>query len=96
MHFSETFGYRYAYVVCIPRDVFFSLISFDLQLVLVLLRIRQNPYWLVKVELCELLGEMDFKILAFLEEQCTDLRRGVHHYMGVSCSVAGENKGGFA
>ena len=54
------------------------------QLLLVLLRIRNNSYWLVKVELCELLSLVDFKLVSFLEDQCVDLRKGQHHYAGVS------------
>ena len=51
-------------------------------MLLALLRIRNNSYWLVKVELCELLSVLDFKLVAFLEKQCADLRRGQHHYVG--------------
>ncbi len=54
-----------------------------LQLLLSVLRIRNNTYWLVKVELCELLSNIDFKLVSFLEDRSSQLRRGQHHYIGV-------------
>ncbi|XP_041368406.1 huntingtin-like isoform X2 [Gigantopelta aegis] len=52
-----------------------------LDILLDLLEIKSNPYWLVKVELMDLLGGINFKVVNYLESTCSNFSRG-HHFLG--------------
>jgi len=41
----------------------------------------------VKVELLELVADLDMKIVTYLEALCTTVTRGEHHYTGVCISL---------
>ncbi|XP_071090376.1 huntingtin-like isoform X1 [Haliotis cracherodii] len=47
-----------------------------------LLDVKNNPYWLVKVELLELLGGINFKVVCFLGTLCKDHKKGCHNFLG--------------
>ncbi|XP_060084449.1 huntingtin-like [Ylistrum balloti] len=47
-----------------------------------LMEVKDNPYWLVKTELLDLLSGINFKILVHLESCCTLAQRGQHHFLG--------------
>ncbi|XP_033756060.1 huntingtin-like [Pecten maximus] len=53
-----------------------------LLVLLKLMEVRDNPYWLVKTELLELLSSINFKILVHLESCCIAAQRGERHYLG--------------
>ncbi|XP_050396465.2 huntingtin [Patella vulgata] len=53
-----------------------------LQVLLELLEIRNNPYWLVKVELLDIVSSINFKVVAYLENICEEIETGKHHYLG--------------
>ncbi|XP_013398873.1 huntingtin [Lingula anatina] len=46
------------------------------------LQLKSNPYWLVKVELLDLLSEIDFKVVSFLENTCMEVGKDGHHFIG--------------
>ncbi|CAH1783183.1 unnamed protein product [Owenia fusiformis] len=54
-----------------------------LQILLKLLHMKDNPYWLVKVELLEIFGQLDFKLIHYLESISKKLIRGDHGYVGL-------------
>ena len=37
------------------------------------------------MELLELIQSLDFKVIHHLEKACEAVKRGSHHYLGVSC-----------
>jgi hypothetical protein len=45
-------------------------------------QLYSHPYWLVKVELLQLLSDLDFASLAYLEKTFPALSRGEHHFLG--------------
>ncbi|RUS73694.1 hypothetical protein EGW08_018541 [Elysia chlorotica] len=47
-----------------------------------LLHVKANPYWLVKVELLELISCLDFKVISYLEATSPDIVRGDHNFLG--------------
>ncbi|ESO95031.1 hypothetical protein LOTGIDRAFT_160793 [Lottia gigantea] len=53
-----------------------------LQVLLDILEVRNNPYWLVKVELLEVLSSINFKVVSYLENICEEIEIGKHHYLG--------------
>ncbi|XP_066278562.1 huntingtin-like isoform X2 [Branchiostoma lanceolatum] len=53
-----------------------------LRLVLATLGQRDTSYWLGKVELLELLSQVDFKLVKYLEESFPFMRKGDHSYLG--------------
>ena len=36
------------------------------------------------MELLELLGDIDFKLVSYLESICPEVKKGQHHFIGVS------------
>ncbi|XP_061107320.1 huntingtin-like isoform X2 [Conger conger] len=54
-----------------------------LQLVTDLLTLRHCSYWLVRNELLETLGDLDFRLVSFLERKTQHLHKGAHHYTGL-------------
>ncbi|XP_043918860.1 huntingtin isoform X2 [Protopterus annectens] len=54
-----------------------------LQLIIDLLNLKDNSYWLVRTELLETLSEVDFRIVSFLERKAQHLHKGNHHYTGL-------------
>ncbi|XP_006875391.1 PREDICTED: huntingtin [Chrysochloris asiatica] len=54
-----------------------------LQLVIDVLTLKNNSYWLVRTELLETLAEIDFRLVSFLEAKAESLPRGAHHYTGL-------------
>ncbi|XP_055860312.1 huntingtin-like [Biomphalaria glabrata] len=50
-----------------------------------LLIVRSNPYWLVKVELLELIGGLNFKVISYLESVSQDIIKGDHNFLGKMC-----------
>lgn len=54
-----------------------------LQLIIDLLNLKDNSYWLVRTELLETLSEMDFRVVSFLERKAHHLHSGDHHYTGL-------------
>ncbi|XP_078588724.1 huntingtin-like isoform X3 [Branchiostoma floridae x Branchiostoma japonicum] len=53
-----------------------------LRLVLATLGQRDTSYWLGKVELLELLSQVDFKLVKYLEDSFPYMRKGDHSYLG--------------
>ncbi|XP_076466851.1 LOW QUALITY PROTEIN: huntingtin-like [Babylonia areolata] len=53
-----------------------------LQLLLDLIKVKANPYWLVKVELLDILGSLNFKKISYLESISDDIQQGDHHFQG--------------
>ncbi|KAL8615828.1 hypothetical protein ACOMHN_048536 [Nucella lapillus] len=53
-----------------------------LQLLLDLIKVKANPYWLVKVELLDILGSLNFKKISYLESISNDIQQGDHHFQG--------------
>ncbi|GFO37998.1 huntingtin-like [Plakobranchus ocellatus] len=53
-----------------------------LEVLLDLLHVKANPYWLVKVELLELISSLNFKVISYLEVISPDIVRGDHNYLG--------------
>ncbi|XP_064420262.1 huntingtin isoform X1 [Latimeria chalumnae] len=68
---------------CITSLCSSSYSELGLQLLIDLLTLRNNSYWLVRTELLETLAEMDFRLVSFLERQAENLHRGDHHYTGL-------------
>ncbi|CAG5125625.1 unnamed protein product, partial [Candidula unifasciata] len=56
-----------------------------LRVLLDLLMVKTNPYWLVKVELLELISSLNFKIISYLENISPDIIRGDHSFLGRMC-----------
>ncbi|KAH9487495.1 hypothetical protein Btru_075739 [Bulinus truncatus] len=56
-----------------------------LQILLDLLMVKTNPYWLVKVELLELIGGLNFKVVNYLESISPDIIKGDHNFLGRMC-----------
>ncbi|XP_005093645.2 huntingtin [Aplysia californica] len=56
-----------------------------LSILLDLLCIHNNPYWLVKVELLELMAGLNFKVISYMESISPDITRGEHNYLGKMC-----------
>ncbi|KAG5845042.1 hypothetical protein ANANG_G00134640 [Anguilla anguilla] len=54
-----------------------------LRLVIDLLTLRDCSYWLVRNELLETLGDLDFRLVSFLERKTAHLHKGEHHYTGL-------------
>lgn len=46
--------------------------------------VRENPYWLVKVALLDLLAEVDYRVLHYVEMTNPEFARGQHNFIGVS------------
>ncbi|XP_052100645.1 huntingtin-like [Mytilus californianus] len=68
--------------LCI-HDLLLSVDSnIGLQALLKLLEIRENPYWLVKVEILDLIGSINFRVVTHLESCCDDVQKGDNHYLG--------------
>ncbi|XP_070540509.1 huntingtin-like isoform X2 [Ptychodera flava] len=53
-----------------------------LKLILALLPLSNNNYWLVKVKLLDVLSSIDFILVYFLENTFTDVQKGDHHFFG--------------
>nr|XP_006822985.1 PREDICTED: huntingtin [Saccoglossus kowalevskii] len=53
-----------------------------LKLILSLLPLSDNSYWLVKVKLLDVLSSIDFKVVHFLEDIFPDTRKGDNHFVG--------------
>ncbi|KAK3095770.1 hypothetical protein FSP39_018831 [Pinctada imbricata] len=53
-----------------------------LQSLMKLLCVHSNPYWLVKVELLEIFGSINYKLVQHLEHCCIETQRGDHHFLG--------------
>ncbi|XP_074640755.1 huntingtin-like [Tubulanus polymorphus] len=68
---------------CLPSILHSNHCEFGLSMVLSLLALKDNPYWLVKVELLELLSRLDFKVVFFLERKCSNLIKEDNHFVGV-------------
>ena len=69
---------------CLPSLMTCSQSHICLKVLLALLKLKDDSYWLVKVELLELIAEVDFKTIAYLEASCRDSQKGSNHYLGVS------------
>ncbi|XP_077992227.1 huntingtin-like [Glandiceps talaboti] len=54
-----------------------------LKLILALLPLSGNNYWLVKVKLLDVLASIDFRIVHFLENTFPEIRKGDHHFFGL-------------
>ncbi|KAK3589444.1 hypothetical protein CHS0354_020780 [Potamilus streckersoni] len=67
---------------CLPQLLYSVHSEVGLRALLRLISVTNNPYWLVKVELLELLQTLDFKVVAYLESTCVTVNRGPHHYLG--------------
>ncbi|KAL5022595.1 hypothetical protein ScPMuIL_001750 [Solemya velum] len=52
-----------------------------LRVLLKFLEIKNNPYWLVKVELLELISSINYTIVHYLETICVHVQRGSNHYL---------------
>ncbi|KAG7461857.1 hypothetical protein MATL_G00195620 [Megalops atlanticus] len=57
-----------------------SFSELGLQLIIDLLTLRESSYWLVRTELLETLGELDFRLVSYLERNTDCLHKGDHHY----------------
>ncbi|XP_069797989.1 huntingtin isoform X3 [Narcine bancroftii] len=68
---------------CITSLCNSSYSELGLQLIIDLLNLKNNSYWLVRTELLETLAEMDFRLVSFLERKTVELHRGRHHYTGM-------------
>ncbi|CAL1538264.1 unnamed protein product [Lymnaea stagnalis] len=55
------------------------------RILLDLLIVKTNPYWLVKVELLELIAGLNFKVISYLESISPDIARGDHNFLGRMC-----------
>ncbi|XP_061171379.1 huntingtin-like isoform X1 [Saccostrea echinata] len=53
-----------------------------LETVIRLLSIQDNPYWLVKVEILEIVSCVNFNVLNHLESCCSEVQRGTNHFLG--------------
>ncbi|KAL3864910.1 hypothetical protein ACJMK2_006556 [Sinanodonta woodiana] len=67
---------------CLPQLLYSVHSEVGLRALLRLINVTNNPYWLVRVELLELLQTLDFKVVAYLESTCVTVNRGPHHYLG--------------
>uniref|UniRef100_A0A4W3JTK9 Huntingtin n=1 Tax=Callorhinchus milii TaxID=7868 RepID=A0A4W3JTK9_CALMI len=68
---------------CITSLCNSSYSELGLQLIIDLLTLKNNSYWLVRTELLETLAEMDFRLAGFLERKTVELHKGDHHYTGM-------------
>ncbi|XP_064630020.1 huntingtin-like [Lineus longissimus] len=68
---------------CLRRLLHSCHCDLGLKMILALFKLKENPYWLVKVELLDVLSDLDFKVIHYLEEQCVQLRKGDKHYAGL-------------
>ncbi|XP_028391517.1 LOW QUALITY PROTEIN: huntingtin-like [Dendronephthya gigantea] len=56
---------------CLPALCLSSYTTLTLQLCLKLVRLKQNSYWLVKCELLQIIGNLNYSLIAFLEKQAS-------------------------
>lgn len=67
---------------CLPQLLDSCHGRLGLQLLLDLIKVKSNPYWLVKVELLDILGSLNFKKITYLEGISGDIQQGDHHFQG--------------
>ncbi|KAK7109044.1 hypothetical protein V1264_013160 [Littorina saxatilis] len=67
---------------CLPQLLDSCHGRLGLQLLLDLIKVKSNPYWLVKVELLDILGALNFKKISYLESISEDIQQGDHHFQG--------------
>ncbi|ELT98253.1 hypothetical protein CAPTEDRAFT_220329 [Capitella teleta] len=53
-----------------------------LKIMLSVVAVRENPYWLVKVALLDLLAEVDYRVLHYVEMTNPEFARGQHNFIG--------------
>lgn len=68
--------------ICLSRLLLSAHSDICISILLKLLPVTTNPYWLVKVELLELVSSINFKIVHYLESVCLPRRAQDDKYLG--------------